>query len=80
MNKKLIATAIVATAFLGGCADNTQLQQSVNILTNKVDQLSAEVAALKSDVKESKMATMDARQEAERANARIDNVASSYKK
>ncbi|PKI11118.1 hypothetical protein CXF78_01205, partial [Shewanella sp. 11B5] len=53
----------------------------------KVDQLSAQVGSLKSeqsklsaDVKGAKAASMDAQAEAKRANDRLDNMASSYKK
>lgn len=88
MNKKVLMIAGVAmTALLGGCANTTALEESVANLGNKVDQLSAEVSALKSeqgalaaDVKDAKSAAMDAQAEAKRANDRIDNVASSYKK
>lgn len=84
MNKKVLMIAGVAmTALLGGCANTTALEESVANLSNKVDQLSADVNALKSvpaDVKDAKAAAMDAQAEAKRANDRLDNVASSYKK
>ncbi|GIU44275.1 Lpp/OprI family alanine-zipper lipoprotein [Shewanella algidipiscicola] len=88
MNKKVLMLAGVAmTALLGGCANTTALEESVANLGNKVDQLSAEVSSLKSeqgalsaDVKDAKAAAMDAQAEAKRANGRIDNIASSYKK
>jgi len=88
MNKKVLMIAGVAmTALLGGCANTTALEESSANLGNKIDQLSSEVSALKSeqgalsaDVKDTKAAAMDAQAEAKRANDRIDNVASSYKK
>ncbi|WOT04412.1 Lpp/OprI family alanine-zipper lipoprotein [Shewanella youngdeokensis] len=88
MNKKVLMIAGVAmTALLGGCANTTVLEESVANLGNKVDQLSAEVSSLKSDhgklsadINDAKAAAMDAQAEAKRANDRIDNVASSYKK
>ncbi|MCL1092715.1 MULTISPECIES: Lpp/OprI family alanine-zipper lipoprotein [Shewanella] len=88
MNKKVLLIAGVAmTALLGGCANTTALEESVANLGNKVDQLSAEVSSLKSDhgkmsadINDAKAAAMDAQAEAKRANDRIDNVASSYKK
>ncbi|GIU50765.1 MULTISPECIES: Lpp/OprI family alanine-zipper lipoprotein [Shewanella] len=88
MNKKVLMIAGVAmTALLGGCANTTALEESVANLGNKVDQLSAEVSSLKSDhgklsadINDAKAAAMDAQAEAQRANDRIDNVASSYKK
>lgn len=88
MNKKVLMIAGVAmTALLGGCANTTALEESVANLGNKVDQLSAEVSSLKSDhgrmsanINDAKAAAMDAQAEAQRANDRIDNIASSYKK
>ncbi|MGI2257837.1 Lpp/OprI family alanine-zipper lipoprotein [Shewanella sp. GXUN23E] len=88
MNKKLMMVAGVAmTAMLGGCANTTALEESVANLGNKVDQLSAEVSSLKTeqgkvsaDAKAAKAAAMDAQAEAKRANDRIDNMATSYKK
>jgi murein lipoprotein len=88
MNKKVLMIAGVAmTALLGGCANTTALEESVANLGNKVDQLSAEVSAMKADqsklsadVKDAKAAAMDAQAEAKRANDRLDNVATRYKK
>ncbi|MCE9677921.1 Lpp/OprI family alanine-zipper lipoprotein [Shewanella sp. AS1] len=88
MNKKVLMMAGLAmTALLGGCANNTAMEESVANLGNKVDQLSAEVSSLKSeqsalaaDVKDAKAAAMDAQAEAKRANDRIDNIATTYKK
>jgi murein lipoprotein len=88
MNKKVLLIAGVAmTTLIGGCANKTALEESVANLGNKVDQLSAEVGSLKSeqsklsaDVKGAKAASMDAQAEAKRANDRLDNMASSYKK
>lgn len=88
MNKKVLMIAGVAmTALLGGCANTTALEESVANLGNKVDQLSTEVSALKSqqgslsaDVQDATDAALVGIAESERANARIDNIASSYKK
>ncbi|MGL5048539.1 MAG: Lpp/OprI family alanine-zipper lipoprotein [Shewanella sp.] len=88
MNKKVLMIAGLAmTALLGGCANTTALEESVATLGNKVDQLSADVGSLKSeqsklsaDVQDAKAASMDAQAEAKRANDRLDNVASRYKK
>lgn len=88
MNKKLVMVAALAmTAMLGGCANNTALEQSVTNLGNKVDQLSSEVGSLRaqqgqisSDSKAAKATAMDAQAEAKRANDRLDNMASAYKK
>ncbi|MBV7314276.1 Lpp/OprI family alanine-zipper lipoprotein [Shewanella sp. NIFS-20-20] len=88
MNKKLMMIAGVAmTAMLGGCANTTALEESVANLGNKVDQLSSEVSSMKAeqgkvaaDARAAKNAAMDAQAEAKRANDRIDNMASQYKK
>lgn len=88
MNKKLMMVAGLAmTAMLGGCANTTALEQSVTNLGNKVDQLSSEVSSLKTqqnqvanDAKAAKVAAMDSQAEAKRANDRLDNMASAYKK
>ncbi|ABL99040.1 MULTISPECIES: Lpp/OprI family alanine-zipper lipoprotein [Shewanella] len=87
MKKVLLIAGVAMTALLGGCANTTALEESVANLSNKVDQLSADVSALKSeqgqiaaDAKAAKAAAMDAQAEAKRANDRLDNVASSYKK
>lgn len=88
MNKKVLTIAGLAlTALLSGCANTSALQESVNNLGNKVDQLTAEVNSLKSDqgqltsgARDSKAAAMDAHAEAKRANDRLDNMATRYKK
>ncbi|MGL4475781.1 MAG: Lpp/OprI family alanine-zipper lipoprotein [Shewanella sp.] len=88
MNKKLMMIAGVAmTAMLGGCANTTALEESVANLGNKVDQLSSEVSSMKNeqgkvaaDARAAKNAAMDAQAEAKRANDRIDNMSSKYKK
>lgn len=88
MNKKLLAIAALSmTAMLGGCANTTALEESVNNLGNKVDQLSAEVSSLKAgqgkiaaDARTAKAVAMDSQAEAKRANDRLDNLAQSYKK
>lgn len=84
----MMVAGLAMTAMLGGCAtSNGALQQSVSDLGNKVDQLSSEVSSLRTqqgqisaDAKAAKAAAMDAQAEARRANNRLDNVASSYKK
>ncbi|MCL1078159.1 hypothetical protein D5R81_09565 [Parashewanella spongiae] len=88
MNKKVLTIAGLAlTALLGGCANTAALEESVANLGNKVDQLSAEVSSLKSEqgqlastVRSAKSAAMDAKAEAKRANDRLDNMATRYKK
>lgn len=89
MNNKLLIVGVIATtALLGGCSNKTaQLQDSVDVLTNqvgelttKVDGLAADQAAMKADTEAAAAAAQAAASEAARANARIDNIAESYKK
>lgn len=83
----MMVAGLAMTAMLGGCANTTALEQSVTNLGNKVDQLSSEVSSLKTqqnqvanDAKAAKVAAMDSQAEAKRANDRLDNMASAYKK
>jgi len=84
-NKLLIAGVIVTSALLGGCSNN--VEKSVGTLTNQVSELSAKVDGLASDHKKMQADTQAAAasakaaaDEAARANARIDSIATSYKK
>lgn len=43
MKKVLLIAGVAMTALLGGCANTTALEESVANLSNKVDQLSADV-------------------------------------
>ncbi|NOH72553.1 hypothetical protein F0225_14560 [Vibrio pectenicida] len=75
MNKMLIAAAASSVLFLAGCASGPDKASSAKLdeLSNQVSQLSKDVQALKSE-------SMSAREEAARANERIDNIAQSYTK
>lgn len=73
MNKKILAAGVIMTALLAGCADQTAL-------THKVDQLSQDVAALQSDVTDTKVAANEALAESQKANQRIDAIRGSYRK
>lgn len=89
MKKVLIAAAASSVLLLAGCASGPD-QATTDALSNlnsKVDQLSADVAAMKSSSdsaamasKDAKSAAMAAQEEAARANERIDNIAQSYTK
>ena len=80
MKKLLLVGVVGLSALLGGCANTSELETSVQNLSNKVDQLAQDVSAVRAD--QSKMAAhiATANQEAARANQRIDNMATSYKK
>lgn len=86
MNKLLIVGVIATTALLGGCS-NTDLEKKVNVLSNQVSELSTSVNALaadhemmKTDTAATAAAAQAAATEAERANARLDNMVQSYQK
>lgn len=86
-NKLLIVGVIATTALLGGCSTNTELENKVDALTNQVSGLSTRVDGLaddhnmmKADTASAQATAQDAAVEAERANARIDNMVESYKK
>ncbi|WP_434361649.1 Lpp/OprI family alanine-zipper lipoprotein [Parasalinivibrio latis] len=78
--RPLVIAALASGFLVTGCANNTQLEQSVSSLSDKVDQLSAQVADLKGGVADAKASSDMAYQEAQRANERIDNMAQSYTK
>ncbi|WP_428774164.1 Lpp/OprI family alanine-zipper lipoprotein [Vibrio sp.] len=86
MNKMLIAAAASSVLLLAGCASGPDEATTAKLdeLSNQVDQLSQDVAMMKSelssDIKKSNDAAMAAQEEAERANERIDNIAQSYTK
>ncbi|QUM80840.1 hypothetical protein HWV01_11400 [Moritella sp. 5] len=88
MNSKLlIAGLIVSSALIGGCANNADLENSVGSLTSQVSKLTSQVKVLeseqgsmKSDIGSNAAAALQASEEAQRANSRIDNIAASYSK
>jgi outer membrane murein-binding lipoprotein Lpp len=90
-NKLMIIGVITTAAVLAGCSNNMEQANRVSALTNQVNSLSAKVDMLessdemiKTDVETSVMNAQGtanaAASEAERANARIDNIVDSYKK
>lgn len=87
--KSLIKSMLTISFALGltACASNEGLETSIAGLSNKVDTLSSEVSALKTqqqatseEAKAAKMAAEQAVETAGKANERIDNVVTSYKK
>lgn len=79
MNKKLlIAGAVASIVLLGGCSNKTE--EKVDSLTNQVGELSNKVDMLASDQASMKADLATVASETERANSRIDNIATSYKK
>lgn len=86
MKAKLLI-GLATSALLFGCATNPALEAQIDSLTNKVDSLSDQVGTLSadhsqmsSDTRAARMAAEDAQAEAARANARIDNMATGYRK
>ena len=70
------ATKLVLGAVILGCSSNAkidQLSSDVQTLNAKVDQLSNDVNAMRSDVQAAK-------DDAARANQRLDNMATKYRK
>lgn len=75
-SKLVLGAVILGSALLAGCSSTAkidQLSSDVQSLTAKVDQLSGDVNAIRSDVQAAK-------DEAARANQRLDNQAHSYRK
>nr|P02938.1 RecName: Full=Major outer membrane lipoprotein Lpp; Flags: Precursor [Serratia marcescens]AAA26566.1 outer membrane protein [Serratia marcescens]CAA24640.1 unnamed protein product [Serratia marcescens] len=77
MNRtKLVLGAVILGSHSAGCSSNAkidQLSSDVQTLNAKVDQLSNDVNAMRSDVQAAK-------DDAARANQRLDNQAHAYKK
>ncbi|WP_340608817.1 major outer membrane lipoprotein [Xenorhabdus bharatensis] len=75
--KIVLGAVILASTMLAGCTSTAkkvdQLSSQVQTLGSKVDQLSNEVGSMRSDVQ-------TAKDEAARANQRLDNQVRSYKK
>ncbi|CAK9885198.1 MAG: Major outer membrane prolipoprotein Lpp [Candidatus Erwinia impunctatus] len=74
--KLVLGAVVLASTMLAGCANNTKLDQlssDVQTLNAKVDQLSGDVNAMRSDVQAAK-------DDAARANQRLDNQTRSYRK
>ena len=75
----LLVGVVGLSALLGGCANTSELETSVQNLSNKVDQLAQDVSAVRADRSKIAADVAEAKQ-AMRANQRIDNMATSYKK
>ncbi len=78
--KLVLGAVILSSTLLAGCSSNAksnakidQLSSNVQTLNAKVDQLSNDVNAIRSDVQAAK-------DDAARANQRLDNQAHSYRK
>lgn len=74
--KLVLGSVILGSTLLAGCSSNTKIEQlstDVQTLNVKVDQLSNDVTAIRSDVQVAK-------DDALRANQRLDNQVHAYKK
>ncbi|QLK88255.1 major outer membrane lipoprotein [Arsenophonus endosymbiont of Aphis craccivora] len=74
--KVVLGSIVLASALLAGCSNSSQinkLSSDVQTLNGKVDQLSNYVQSLRTDVH-------TAKDEAARANQRLDNQVRRYKK
>ena len=74
--KLVLGAVILGSTLLAGCSSNAkidQLSSDVQTLNAKVDQLSNDVNAMRSDVQAAK-------DDAARANQRLDNMATKYRK
>ncbi|HFT5033853.1 TPA: murein lipoprotein Lpp [Shigella flexneri] len=75
--KLVLGAVILGSTLLAGCSSNAKIDQLVNFsvqtLNAKVDQLSNDVNAMRSDVQAAK-------DDAARANQRLDNMATKYRK
>lgn len=89
MKKKLtiIGLAFTSVFFISGCANHIDVEDRLNELTNQVTSISSELNSTNAKLnqtstqaKDTKNIALSAKKEAERANKRLDNLASSYKK
>ncbi|MFT5653270.1 MAG: murein lipoprotein [Psychromonas sp.] len=81
MNKKLLITGAVASiVLLAGCSNHDEMETSMANLTNQVSELSDKVDMIADDQASMKADLATVASEAERANSRIDNIATTYKK
>lgn len=74
--KLALGAIVLGSVLLAGCGNTAkmdQLSSDVQTLTAKVDQISSDVNAMRTDVQAAK-------DDAARANQRLDNMAQSYKK
>ncbi|HBQ4226823.1 TPA: major outer membrane lipoprotein [Escherichia coli] len=93
--KLVLGAVILGSTLLAGCSSNAkidQLSSDVQTLNAKVDQLSNDVNAMRSDVQAAKDDQLSndvnamrsdvqaAKDDAARANQRLDNMATKYRK
>ncbi|WP_342220901.1 major outer membrane lipoprotein [Candidatus Fukatsuia endosymbiont of Tuberolachnus salignus] len=74
--KLILGTVILSSVLLAGCSNRSHIERlssDVKTINAKVDQLSNEVSAMRSDVQAAK-------DNATRANQRLSNKAHSYRK
>ncbi|MDU5551636.1 MAG: major outer membrane lipoprotein [Citrobacter freundii] len=77
--KLVLGAVILGSTLLAGCSSNAKIDQlssdvqTLNAKVDQVDQLSNDVNAMRSDVQAAK-------DDAARANQRLDNAATKYRK
>ncbi|MFV9998027.1 MAG: major outer membrane lipoprotein [Arsenophonus endosymbiont of Dermacentor nuttalli] len=74
--KVVLGSIVLSSVLLAGCSNSSQinkLSSDVQTLNGKVDQLSNDVQSLRTDIQ-------TAKDEAARANQRLDNQVRRYKK
>lgn len=74
--KVVLGSIVLASALLAGCSNSSQ----INKLSSDVQTLNAKVDQLSNDVQSSRADIQSARDEAARANQRLDNQVRRYKK
>ncbi len=80
MKKLLLVGVVGLSALLGGCANTSELEASSQSLSNKIDQLATDVSAVRADQATISNNVAAAAADAARANQRLDNLATSYRK
>jgi murein lipoprotein len=71
---------IVIIALTAGCSNTDALENQINTLSNKVDNLTIKVSKLKAQQDKNTTTIEQLKMLNKKTNQRIDNVAASYKK
>lgn len=86
-NKLIVVGMFVTSVAISGCANHNDVEDQLTELTNKLDNVSkdmnssnAKLNQISADIKDVKLQSQQATDEAQRANERLDNLAAGYKK